>query len=176
MNTPHETFEAHGHTWTKHTPGDPMPCDGNTPVEVFLRLALSSSEYLRATLPAKLWNWGRIDYEGDEIIGWRYAGMPAPSELDKLRYLVVSLSDQLASTQRDQQISLELREAMKLENESMRTAIKEANTALEKALMVHKAITTYSQQSAADLAANMEHCGILSDALVKLQPFITPTK
>ena len=124
---------------------------------------------------AKDWQWD-ADNDESNIIGWRYAGMPAPSELDKLRYLVVSLSDQLASTQRDQQISLELREAMKLENESMRTAIKEANTALEKALMVHKAITTYSQQSAADLAANMEHCGILSDALVKLQPFITPTK
>ena len=89
MNTPPETFEAHGHTWTKHTPGDPMPCDGNTPVEVFLRLALSSSEYLRATLPAKLWNWGRIDYEGDEIIGWRYADTDQPkaepTEFERLR-------------------------------------------------------------------------------------------
>ena len=171
MNTPPETFEAHGHTWTKHTPGDPMPCDGEShPIVIFADMGVSTGMY-----QAKDWQWD-ADNDESNIIGWRYAGMPAPSELDKLRYLVVSLSDQLASTQRDQQISLELREAMKLENESMRTAIKEANTALEKALMVHKAITTYSKQSAADLAANMEHCGILSDALAKLQPFITPTK
>jgi hypothetical protein len=24
-----ETFESHGKTWTRHTPGDPMPCDGS---------------------------------------------------------------------------------------------------------------------------------------------------
>jgi hypothetical protein len=28
-----ETFEAHGLTWIKHTPGDPMPCDGDARVE-----------------------------------------------------------------------------------------------------------------------------------------------
>ena len=53
----------------------------------------------------------------------------------------------------------------------MRTAIKEGYTALEKALFVHKAITTYAKQSAEDLAANMEHCGILAEALATLSPF-----
>lgn len=57
------------------------------------------------------------------------------------------------------------------EEASMRTAIKEGHAALEKALFVHKAITTYAKQSSEDLAANMEHCGILAEALATLSPF-----
>jgi hypothetical protein len=57
------------------------------------------------------------------------------------------------------------------ENASMRTAIKEGHTALEKALLVHKAITTYAKQSAEDFAVNMEHCGVLAEALATLSPF-----
>jgi hypothetical protein len=62
------------------------------------------------------------------------------------------------------------------ESDKMRAAIVEAHAALEKAQMVHSAITRYSQQTPADLSANIEHCGMMSDTLEKLQPFITTQK
>lgn len=63
-----ETFEAHGYTWFKHTPGDPCPCDGDAVVEVMLDVEKEDW----ASLPYRAGNWG---WKGG-IIGWRYADAP----------------------------------------------------------------------------------------------------
>lgn len=72
-----ETFEAHGHTWTRHTPGDPCPVPPDARVLVFT--SLSSNPTSRA-LPASVFKWEATTERGSsgEIIGWRYAE-PQPS-------------------------------------------------------------------------------------------------
>jgi hypothetical protein len=61
---PKTTFEAHGHTWFKHTPGDPMPCDGEA--EVVL-LQDNCQLGMHANVKAKEWCWNE-----KYITGWRY--------------------------------------------------------------------------------------------------------
>lgn len=74
------TFESHGHTWTRHTPGDPCPVLLDTNVHVWLREPLLRESLLREQTyaPADDWNWGKMDDTSREIIGWRYAS-PSPS-------------------------------------------------------------------------------------------------
>jgi len=69
------TFTAHGKTWTRHTPGDPMPCDGEAKICVIYRTD-ESYEFngIGMILDAKDLTW-------DEIIGWRYADEPTPATL-----------------------------------------------------------------------------------------------
>jgi len=62
--TKQTTFEAHGHTWFKHTPGDPMPCDGEAEV-VLLQDNCQLGRY--ADVKAKEWVW-----KEKGITGWRY--------------------------------------------------------------------------------------------------------
>lgn len=64
-----ETFEAHGKIWTKHKPGDPMPCDGFSAVMALL------GDGTFCTQQAEDWNWDNRDSTFD-IIGWRYADKP----------------------------------------------------------------------------------------------------
>lgn len=67
------TFEARGKTWTRHTPGDPMPCDGGRRV-----FCISNSpDCYDGAMEAKCWSWG---VETVSIIGWRYADEPEPAE------------------------------------------------------------------------------------------------
>lgn len=76
-----ETFEAHGHTWTRHTPGDPCPVPPDTLVHVLLRAELSDPVFCDPK--GSKWSWAaNIDDRTDEIIGWRYA-TPQPSTPDK---------------------------------------------------------------------------------------------
>lgn len=63
-----ETFEAHGKTWTRHTPGDPMPCDG----EVKIYCIGNMKGVTHEAYPANWWNWS----EQSCVIGWRYADEP----------------------------------------------------------------------------------------------------
>lgn len=63
-----ETFEAHGKTWTHHTPGDPMPCDGKVKIYCIGNMKGVTHE----AYPAKWWNWS----EQSCVIGWRYADEP----------------------------------------------------------------------------------------------------
>lgn len=72
--TPKKTFTAHGFTWIEHKPGDPMPCDPKTIVEILLREELQE-EFIEPCLsPASDWCWDVLpDSPDDEIIGWRYA-------------------------------------------------------------------------------------------------------
>jgi hypothetical protein len=60
-----ETFEAHGLTWIKHTPGDPMPCDGDAIVQLLTNAGGMSR------------SWGTIcvanaiGWDASNIMGWR---------------------------------------------------------------------------------------------------------
>jgi len=63
-----ETFEAHGKTWTRYTPGDPMPCDWEAMVEVCIGEDLRK----RPADKAINWNWEKWT----TVRGWRYADEP----------------------------------------------------------------------------------------------------
>jgi uncharacterized protein YodC (DUF2158 family) len=76
-----ETFEAHGKTWTRHTPGDPMPCDGERKVYILTSKAGESKG------PSKAFMYAWTAKEGEwwrEIIGWRYADDPLVTKPDSL--------------------------------------------------------------------------------------------
>ena len=81
VNPAPETFEAHGHTWTRHTPGDPCPVPANAMVEVLLRCELNGRQWPECR-PAGEYDWTTDDGEWWDIIGWRYAA-PQPSTPDK---------------------------------------------------------------------------------------------
>jgi len=66
-----ETFEAHGKTWTPHTPGDPMPCEPGLWVEVLTRHELEVGPYFDLIVPANEWDWDTDICAGYEIVGWR---------------------------------------------------------------------------------------------------------
>jgi hypothetical protein len=69
------TFEAHGFTWTKHVPGDPMPCDRDALVHCYVK----ENGGLEVSSPGTGKTWWWTD-EGDEtdIIGWRFAEETKP--------------------------------------------------------------------------------------------------
>ena len=69
-----KTFEAHGKTWTRHTPGDPMPCDGEAMVEVCIGEDLRK----RPADKASNWNWEKWT----TVRGWRYADEPLVTKSD----------------------------------------------------------------------------------------------
>lgn len=60
-----ETFEAHGKTWTRHTPGDAMPCKENRLVELIEKREVSGS-YAKYEDHASTFVWSAA-------VGWRYA-------------------------------------------------------------------------------------------------------
>lgn len=66
-----ETFEAHGHIWFKHKPGDPAPVEGHVKVRILLR----GGEYTPkgVSLTAGTLDWGVEEDPSADTIGWRYA-------------------------------------------------------------------------------------------------------
>lgn len=64
-----ETFEAHGHTWFKHNPGDPKPeyLADDVGVNWLLEYELGG-RYTHDSLSA-----GRLTWRLARIVGWRYA-------------------------------------------------------------------------------------------------------
>jgi len=66
-----QSWNRPGADWTPHTPGDPMPCDGEAVVDIRLR----NGQVLRGC-PANHNGWQRLDddylHEFD-ITAWRYA-------------------------------------------------------------------------------------------------------
>ena len=62
------TFEAHGKTWTRHTPGDAMPCDGETVIYAYGDNV--------STKPRKCADWFWEESGDCLIIGGRYADVP----------------------------------------------------------------------------------------------------
>lgn len=66
-----DCFEASGHTWFRHTPGDPRPCDGDAWIYTLLsgnRLGSGGERYR-----AQYASWHCKDHKNSDIIGWRYA-------------------------------------------------------------------------------------------------------
>jgi len=82
------TFEAHGKTWTRHTPGDPMPCDREANVCVTFR----DGDYSKPGL-AKHWSWDKSLSDYEWIIGWRYAD-PADQPKSELEIVIVAANEQ----------------------------------------------------------------------------------
>lgn len=69
-----KTFTAHGLEWIPHTPGDPMPCDGETKVRFLFRTEAEGGTYVPAIWRAEECNWmERPNLSFTEIIGWNYA-------------------------------------------------------------------------------------------------------
>jgi hypothetical protein len=69
-----KTFTAHGLEWIPHTPGDPMPCDGNKRVRVLMRAENECCDYTQGAWPAKNLKWEKLySREEAEIVGWNYA-------------------------------------------------------------------------------------------------------
>ncbi len=84
-----ECFTAHGHEWTPHTPGNPMPVEAGARVQVLLRNRKTKTQ------SSSMLCWladDSGDYKGVEIVGWRYAS--PPQEPDALQ----SEIQQLATT------------------------------------------------------------------------------
>lgn len=99
------TFTAHGKTWTRHTPGDPMPCNGATKVHVLMRQeneGLIDDKALKAS--GWLWNKYREDANDCEIIGWRYADEPTPPKLIPLDINDIRATDEFRLIDNDHQI------------------------------------------------------------------------
>lgn len=70
-------FEAHGHTWFRHTPGDPCPVEMTEDVCVYFDDQTSTIW----PKPAMSWSWKKDNPSIYTIIGWRRASMTAvPSE------------------------------------------------------------------------------------------------
>lgn len=61
-----ETFDALGHTWFKHTPGDPMPVDGEAVVQLLTSVGGLSRSWGTISVAKK------IGWDASNIVGWRY--------------------------------------------------------------------------------------------------------
>jgi hypothetical protein len=62
-----------GGGWIPHTPGDPMPCDGDLRVDVLYK---DSEQCINSGNAAHRWDWsvfGTCDADGLNVIGWRPA-------------------------------------------------------------------------------------------------------
>lgn len=70
-----DTFESHGLTWIKHTPGDPMPCEAESIVWALTRGA-AQNKYRPWTQRACYWDWYNRWKDDCQIIGWNYADAP----------------------------------------------------------------------------------------------------
>lgn len=69
------TFSAHGKTWTRHTPGDPMPCEKEKRIYWLYRdTVIGSTEH------PDVIGWERNENKSFDIIGWCYADEPAQAE------------------------------------------------------------------------------------------------
>lgn len=74
-----KTFEAHGKTWTRHTPGDPCPVEGHVLLNVLWRWELQESSISFSEERADTIEWGKKeDARYAEVIGWRYADESQP--------------------------------------------------------------------------------------------------
>lgn len=87
MNKP--TFHKHGKDWFPHTPGDPMPCDGEAIIYALRNMNDMWGQPPRSVELAKRASWEEWDSRPNEIIGWRYAD-PQPESAE-------SVTDELAT-------------------------------------------------------------------------------
>lgn len=71
-----ETFEAHGHIWYKHTPGDECPVEPDVAVDVLWSEQMSHSRHIEGVYIAKYQNWSEMT-NGESVIGYRFPDYPA---------------------------------------------------------------------------------------------------
>lgn len=58
--------------WIPHTPGDPMPCDGDLEVEIMTRTEVEGSIPWRpGPLPAEAWEWSANLSPSLQILAWK---------------------------------------------------------------------------------------------------------
>jgi hypothetical protein len=75
MKAESPTFEAHGHTWFRHTPGDPCPVNEGK----YLFILCQDQECFSPTkrIIANCVKWSHCTSVGFNVIGWRYADQPS---------------------------------------------------------------------------------------------------
>ncbi len=71
-----ETFEAHGHIWYKHTPGDKCPVEPDAAVDVLWEAQISHPHHFTGIYVAKYQNWSKTA-DGESVIGYRFPDYPA---------------------------------------------------------------------------------------------------
>jgi len=72
-----ETFEAHGHIWYKHTPGDECPVKPDVEVDVLWETQMKHCVHFPYVSSAGIsQNWRKRD-DGESIIGYRFPDYPA---------------------------------------------------------------------------------------------------
>lgn len=70
-----ETFEAHGHVWYRHVPGDPCPVEPGVVVDCLYKHE-TNDDYFSGPAKAREWSWMENDGIYD-IIGYRFPDHPA---------------------------------------------------------------------------------------------------
>ncbi len=70
-----DTFEAHGMTWIKHTPGEPIPCNPEARILAITNWSMETG-HAAWVQRANQWNWSDSLPEDCQIIGWNYADAP----------------------------------------------------------------------------------------------------
>lgn len=72
-----ETFEAHGHVWYRHVPGEACPVDLDVVVDCIYESEIKRS-FKTCPDPASNWDWSvDEDCPGYDIIGYRFPDFPA---------------------------------------------------------------------------------------------------
>ncbi len=72
LKAPPEIFEFAWYEWTRHTPGDPIPCSDDWSVNILIRDELQGeAAYSHEIVYAGCCNWGHAG--NDSIVGWRAA-------------------------------------------------------------------------------------------------------
>ena len=71
-----ECFEHGGEVWYRHTPGDPMPCDGYEKIEYIMEGMVATSPASACAL-----RWTKNGNDAD-IIGWRFADSAAIAKIE----------------------------------------------------------------------------------------------
>lgn len=75
----HTKFQHAGLDWIPHTPGDPMPCEGDTMVRVLLSCEKTNGTYYDGVDSAEIWNWADVGRRS--IAGWHpIEEQPDPAE------------------------------------------------------------------------------------------------
>lgn len=67
-----KTFESHGFVWTRHKPGDPIPCKPDDMINYIMEDELTGS-YNKETMPASVVRWDSCVCSEAMVVGWRYA-------------------------------------------------------------------------------------------------------
>ena len=67
-----KTFESHGLVWTRHKPGDPIPCNPEDMINYIMQDELNSS-YNKQSIPAGVVRWDVGVCVQARVVGWRYA-------------------------------------------------------------------------------------------------------